>query len=64
MFSCNPAAYEQHHEIFSANLSVDSAAHCGLSVQSFYSSRFLRSWIFQTRLPSPALNSRLTPQPH
>src|SRR3954468_6049447 len=29
MFSCNPAAYEQHHEIFSANPSVDSAAHCG-----------------------------------
>jgi hypothetical protein len=42
MFSCNPAAYEQHHEIFGANPSVDSAAHCGLSVQSFYSSRFLR----------------------
>ena len=37
MFSCNPAAYEQHHEVFSANDSVDSAAHCGLSVQSFYS---------------------------
>lgn len=35
MFSRNPAAYEQHHEIFSANPSVDSAAHCGLSVQSF-----------------------------
>ena len=29
MFSCNPAAYEQHHEIFSANDSIDSAAHCG-----------------------------------
>ena len=27
MFSCNPAAYEQHHEVFSANDSVDSAAH-------------------------------------
>ena len=27
MFSCNPAAYEQHHEIFSANDSIDSAAH-------------------------------------
>jgi hypothetical protein len=68
MFSCNPAAYEQHHEIFSANPSVDSAAHCGLSVQSFYSSRFLRGCegrICQTRLPSPALSSRLTPQqPH
>src|SRR5712692_11245880 len=34
MFSSNPAAYEQHHEVFSANDSVDSAAHCGLSVQS------------------------------
>jgi hypothetical protein len=34
MFSCNPAAYEQHHEVFSANDSVDSAAHFGLSVQS------------------------------
>src|ERR1700693_5617206 len=37
MFSCNPAAYEQHHEVFSANHSVDSAAHCRLSVQSFQS---------------------------
>src|ERR1700724_3577728 len=27
MFSCNPAAYEQHHETFSANDSIDSAAH-------------------------------------
>jgi hypothetical protein len=35
MFSRNPATDEQHHEIFSANASVDSAAHCGLSVQSF-----------------------------
>jgi hypothetical protein len=37
MFSCNPAAYEQHHEVVSANHSVDSAAHCGLSVPSFQS---------------------------
>jgi hypothetical protein len=37
MFPCNPTAYEQHHEIFSANDSIDSAAHCGLSVQSFHS---------------------------
>jgi hypothetical protein len=37
MFRCNPAAYEQHHETFSANDSIDSAAHCGLSVQSFHS---------------------------
>jgi hypothetical protein len=37
MFPCNPAAYKQHHETFSANDSIDSAAHChcGLSVQSF-----------------------------
>src|SRR3954466_5905589 len=35
MLPCNPAAYEQHHEMFSANASVDSAAHCGLSVPSF-----------------------------
>ena len=27
MFSCNPAADEQHHEVFSANDAVDSAAH-------------------------------------
>src|SRR6202162_5274004 len=27
MFPCNPAAYEQHHEIFSANDSINSAAH-------------------------------------
>jgi hypothetical protein len=27
MFSCNPAAYEQHKEVLSANDSVDSAAH-------------------------------------
>jgi hypothetical protein len=39
MFSCNPAAYEQHHEIVSGNNSVDSAAHCGLSVQSTDDSR-------------------------
>src|SRR5260370_12652686 len=37
MFSCNPAAYQQHHETFSANDSIDSAAHFGLSVQSFHS---------------------------
>ena len=29
ILSCNPAAYEQHHEIFSVNDSIDSAAHCG-----------------------------------
>src|SRR5882762_5132054 len=33
MFSCNPAAYEQHHEVFSGNDSVDSAAHCEISVR-------------------------------
>jgi hypothetical protein len=27
MFSCNAAAYKQHHEVVSANYSVDSAAH-------------------------------------
>ena len=27
VFPCNLAAYEQHHEIFSGNDSVDSAAH-------------------------------------
>ena len=32
MFPCNPAAYEQHHETFSANDSIDSAGHFGLSV--------------------------------
>src|ERR1700751_2643753 len=37
MFSCNPTTYEQHHEIFSANDSIDSAAHFGLSIQSFHS---------------------------
>src|SRR5260370_4362178 len=37
MFPCNPAAYEQHHETFSANDSIDSAGHFGLSVQSFHS---------------------------
>ena len=46
MFSCNPAAYEQHHEIFSANDSIDSAAHFGLSVQSFHS--FYRSGLRRT----------------
>ena len=29
MFPCNPAAYEEHHETFSANNSIDSAAHSG-----------------------------------
>src|ERR1700681_2152399 len=42
MFPCNPAAYEQHHETFSANDSIDSAAHFGLSVPSFYRSPRLR----------------------
>src|SRR5580700_9255982 len=28
MFSCNTAAYQQHHETFRANHSIDSAAHC------------------------------------
>jgi hypothetical protein len=37
MFPCNAAAYEQHHETFSANDSIDSAGHFGLSVQSFQS---------------------------
>src|SRR3984893_7342501 len=51
MFPCNPAAYEQHHKIFSANHSINSAAHFGLSVQSFHS--------------YSALNAPLTPlQPH
>ena len=27
MFSCNPSAYEQHHKVFGADDSVDSAAH-------------------------------------
>jgi hypothetical protein len=27
MFPCNPAAYEQHNEVFSAGHAVDSAAH-------------------------------------
>jgi hypothetical protein len=27
MFSCDPAAYEQHHEVFGASDAVDSAAH-------------------------------------
>jgi len=27
VLSCNPAAYQQHHKVFSANDSVDSAAH-------------------------------------
>jgi hypothetical protein len=66
MFSCNPAAYEQHHEIFSANASVDSAAHCGLSVQSFHSSRFLKGFealdLSNTSGQAQLLNSRLTPQ--
>src|SRR6266404_7772413 len=51
MFSCNLAAYEQHHETFSASDSVDSAAHFGLLAQSFHS--FYRSgvatyWISNT----------------
>jgi hypothetical protein len=37
MFSCNPAAYGQHHEVFSADTSVDSAAHLLFSVQPFKS---------------------------
>jgi hypothetical protein len=35
MFAGNPAAYEQHHETFSGNDPIDSAAHFGLSIQSF-----------------------------
>ncbi len=32
MFSCNPAADDQQHEVFSADDSVDSAAHDGLPI--------------------------------
>ena len=68
MFSCNPAAYEQHHEIFSANDSIDSAAHFALSVNTFHSlyrSGLQTYWSWQTRLPSLALNAGLTlQQPH
>src|SRR6266498_3574558 len=35
IFSCNPAAYEQHHEILSGNHSVDSAAHLCVSILLF-----------------------------
>src|SRR5713101_4658803 len=42
MFPSNSAAYEQHHEIFSANDSIDSAAHFGYSVQSFIPSTDLK----------------------
>jgi len=35
MFPRNPATYEQHHAIVIANDSIDSAAHCGLSVYFF-----------------------------
>src|SRR6267143_1398648 len=56
MFPGNPAAYEQHREIFSANDSVDSAAHCALSVQYLDSSgvwiEVATHWICQTRPPS------------
>ena len=34
MFSCNPAAYEQHHERFS-ELTTRSILNTGCSVQSF-----------------------------
>jgi len=37
MFSSNPAAYEQHRDVFGANDSIDSTAHLGISVQSFHS---------------------------
>jgi hypothetical protein len=37
MYPCNPATYEQHHKTFGANDSINSAAHFGLSVQSFNS---------------------------
>jgi hypothetical protein len=36
MFPCNAAAYEQHHETFRANDSIDSAAHCHCELSSFY----------------------------
>jgi len=67
MFPCNPAAYEQLHETFSTNDSINSAVHFGLSVQSFHS--FYRSGCdvsdCQTPPPNSALNARLTPQrPH
>jgi len=41
MFPCEPAAYEQRHETFSANDSIDSAAHLwafGSILHSFYRS--------------------------
>jgi hypothetical protein len=47
MFPCNTTTYKQHHEIFRANDSIDSAVrcHCWLSVQSFHSfQRLDRVW--------------------
>ena len=40
MFCCNPAAYEQHHEISAVTTRSILQLICGLSVQSFYSSSF------------------------
>jgi hypothetical protein len=67
MLSCNLSAYDSHHETFTVNDSVDSAAHCGLSVQSFHFSSVqigvATYWICQALQPCAALSARLMPQP-
>ncbi len=50
VFPCNPAADEQHHEAFSGNDSIDSAAYLRLPVQSFHP--FYRSGLRRTGLAS------------
>src|SRR5229473_1871103 len=57
MFSCNPAAYEQHHEILSANNSIDSATHFWASVQSFIPSTELKLVTHDSRRSNPSLRA-------
>src|SRR5882757_6107187 len=66
MFSCNPAAYEQHHEVFSANDSIDSATHLWAFGSIRLSLYRLDMGLMDLSNTStePRSNARITPQPH
>ena len=66
MFPCDAAAYEQHHETFRADDSIDSAAHCHCELSSFQYFQVLdgsQSAGLVNTSAEPVLDARLTPQP-
>ena len=60
MFSCNPAAYKQHHETFRGNESIDSAAHFFGSILLSIELVGMDSW---TSVPSAGLLKILSTPP-